>query len=73
MLHAPSTDLLHACSTKTLLRASPPAALTSLQTDGNSIKSPPADVLGSPPPRTKWTCRVPHPVLSGHAASLTPY
>jgi hypothetical protein len=22
-----------------------------------------------PPPRTKWTCRVPHPVLIGHAAS----
>ena len=28
---------------------------------------------GSPhPPRTKWTRRVPHPVLIGHAASLTP-
>jgi len=26
-----------------------------------------------PPPRTKWTRRVPHPVLNGHAASLTPY
>jgi hypothetical protein len=26
-----------------------------------------------PPPRTKWTRRVPHPVLSGHAATLTPY
>ena len=25
-----------------------------------------------PSPRTKWTRRVPHPVLSGHAASLTP-
>jgi len=25
------------------------------------------------PPRTKWTRRVPHPVLIGHAASLTPY
>jgi hypothetical protein len=24
-----------------------------------------------PPPRTKWTRRVPHPVLIGHAASLT--
>ena len=23
-------------------------------------------------PRTKWTRRVPHPVLIGHAASLTP-
>ena len=28
---------------------------------------------GTPPPRTKWTRRVPHPVLIGHAASLTPY
>ena len=27
----------------------------------------------SPPPRTQWTRRVPHPVLIGHAASLTPY
>ena len=27
----------------------------------------------SPTPRTKWTRRVPHPVLIGHAASLTPY
>jgi len=26
-----------------------------------------------PPPCTKWTRRVPHPVLIGHAASLTPY
>jgi hypothetical protein len=26
-----------------------------------------------PPSRTKWTLRVPRPVLSGHAASLTPY
>ena len=26
-----------------------------------------------PPPRTKWTRRVPHPVLIGHAASLAPY
>ena len=25
-----------------------------------------------PPPRTNWTRRVPHPVLIGHAASLTP-
>ena len=25
----------------------------------------------TPPPRTKWTRRVPHPVLIGHAASLT--
>jgi hypothetical protein len=26
----------------------------------------------SPPPRNEWTRRVPHPVLIGHAASLTP-
>ena len=26
-----------------------------------------------PPRRTKWTRRVRHPVLIGHAASLTPY
>ena len=30
--------------------------------------------LGRPlPPRTKWTRRVPHPVLIGHSPSLTPY
>jgi len=29
--------------------------------------------LTPPPPRTKWTRRVPHLVLIGHAASLTPY
>jgi len=37
----------------------------------------PAEFDGAPPPpslpRTKWTRRVPHPVLIGHAASLTPY
>ena len=27
-------------------------------------------VPSRPPPRTKWTRRVPHPVLIGHAASL---
>ena len=27
----------------------------------------------APPPRTKWICRVLRPVLSGHAASFTPY
>ena len=30
-------------------------------------------VLPPPPPRTKWTRRVPHLVLIGHAASFTPY
>jgi Tfp pilus assembly protein PilF len=28
---------------------------------------------GRAPPRNKWTHRVPHPVLIGHAAPLTPY
>ena len=30
-------------------------------------------LCSAPPPRTKWTRRFPHPVLIGHAASLTPY
>ena len=33
---------------------------------GNALAPP-------PPSHTKWTRRVPHPVLIGHAASLTPY
>jgi len=33
---------------------------------GKSTEVPPLS-------RTKWTRRVPHPVLIGHAASLTPY
>jgi len=28
-------------------------------------------LVSPPPPRTKWTRRVPHPVLIGHAASLS--
>ena len=35
--------------------------------------SPPGIPPPPPPLRTKWTRRVPHPVLIGHAASLTPY
>jgi len=31
----------------------------------------PAQAPPPPPPRTKWTRRVPHPVLTGHAASLS--
>jgi hypothetical protein len=31
------------------------------------------EVAPTPPARTKWTRRVPHTVLIGHAASLTPY
>ena len=34
---------------------------------------PPRPPPPPPPPRTNWTRRVPHPVLIGHAASLTPY
>ena len=34
---------------------------------------PPPPAPPPPPPRTKWTRCVPHPVLTGHAASLTPY
>jgi hypothetical protein len=33
--------------------------------EGQAPPAPP------PPPRTKWTRRVPHPVLIGHAASLS--
>jgi len=37
-----------------------------------AVTAPPAEeVSPPPPPRTKWTRRVPHPVLIGHAASLT--
>jgi hypothetical protein len=35
----------------------------------DEVQAPPPT---PPPPRTKWTRRVPHPVLIGHAASLTP-
>ena len=37
-----------------------------------SVDDARAVVRAPPPPRTKWTRRVPHPVLIGHAASLTP-
>ena len=38
-----------------------------------AVTAPPAEEVSPPPPppRTKWTRRVPHPVLIGHAASLT--
>ena len=41
-----------------------------LRVDGATGPPPPPP---PPPSRTKWTRRVPHPVLIGHAASLTPY
>ena len=48
--------------------------LSNVEIDENGVTiskaSPPPP---PPPPRTKWTRRVPHPVLIGHAASLTPY
>ena len=39
-----------------------------------TFPAPIQKLAGEPPPsRTKWTRRVPHPVLIGHAASRTPY
>ena len=42
---------------------------------GNAAKGLGTIEMVSPPPpsRTKWTRRVPHPVLIGHAASLILY
>ena len=40
---------------------------------GRGARAPTSSSVFAPPPRTKWTRRVPHTVLSGHAASLTPY
>ena len=41
-------------------------------TDGKAFTLQPTTAFFvPPPPRTKWTRRVPHPVLIGHAASLT--
>jgi HEAT repeat protein len=37
------------------------------------VGSGPAPAPAPPSLRTKWTRRVPHPVLIGHAVSLTPY
>jgi len=47
------------------------AAVARLLSDGFAATggAPPP----SPSPRNKWTRRVPHPVLIGHTASLTPY
>jgi hypothetical protein len=37
-----------------------------------AVRRPPARPPARPPPsRTKWTCRVPRPVLIGHVSSLT--
>ena len=50
--------------------------LTRALADATLAKEASARELAVPPhppphPRTKWTRRVPHPVLIGHAASLT--
>jgi len=52
-----------------------PSAQPSRQTfDGVACAAPLARNPPPPPPsRTKWTRRVPHPVLIGHVASFTPY
>ena len=50
---------------------------SSPSSSGSSSPAPATRTSGPTPPhpssRTKWTRRVPHPVLIGHAASLTPY
>jgi len=57
--------------------ASSPLAAAVTAGDATMTVESAADLMGIsttvPPPRTKWAGRVPHPVLSGHAASLTPY
>ena len=51
-------------------RAAPPPA----GPPGSRLHALAGGLSPAPPsPRTKWTRRVPHPVLIGHAASLTPY
>jgi hypothetical protein len=61
------------------VRVLPPSdaaeACERLRSEGTRVdvvlrRSPSPNPL-SPPPRTKWTRRVPHPVLIGHAASLS--
>jgi hypothetical protein len=54
--------LRHAALAMSFFLAPPPVK------GGRQVPPPPF-----PPPRTKRTRRVPHPVLIGHAASLTPY
>ena len=52
--------------------ASPRASreITCRSAQPRTCRSGPFPFRGAPPPRTKWTRRVPHPVLIGHAASL---
>ena len=63
-----ATDEAHDLSEAELLPAAPSRAARARRA------APPVGAAGEhPPPRTKWTRRVPHPVLIGHAASPTPY
>ena len=49
-------------------------ANTRLETEAAAVGEREAKLARCPPvPRTNRTRRVPHPVLIGHAASLTPY
>ena len=65
----PSGVLAHVAP---LSAAAPPAVPSAAALAG--LEFPAGYATPSPPPsRTKWTRRVPHPVLIGHAASLTPY
>ena len=63
------SERLHTPRTPSELRALPACARGGGPEAGPCHASTPPP----PPPRTKWTRRVPHPVLIGHAASLTPY
>ena len=53
-------------------RAPVPALLPILSALEREARPPAPSPSLRCPPRTKWTRRVPHPVLIGHAASLTP-
>jgi hypothetical protein len=56
------------------LRPARPAPVTSAPAPGALAATRGGAALAPPPlPRTNRTRRVPHPVLIGHAASLTPY
>ena len=55
------------------LAALPAAAVRTLLHVSAPCRTLPCRARYPPPPRTKWTRRVLHPVLIGHAASLTPY
>ena len=65
-----TVDKTAAACGQVLERVAPEAQAACERTYG---VSPAFEARPAPPPRTKWTRRVPHPVLIGHAASLTPY